>query len=294
MLIAFVCFGVAIPSYGQVAKLIAQLHMPADQKVMVAAHRGDWRNAPENSLQAYKLAIAMGVDIIEVDLDKTRDGVIVIMHDPTLDRTTTGKGKTADFTLAELKALHLRDGLHVPTQHTIPTLEEVMLLAKGKVLVNLDHSFPFYREAYDILVKTGTLQQAIFKADESYEQLKERYPDLIGKITYMPVTDIEDQTARAHVDTYLAGMHPVACEINFEHDTASIIQNPGFIKKGQARIWVNSLWPRLSGGHDDERAVVSGDTADTWGWLIDHGANIIQTDRPAALLNYLRKKHLHD
>jgi len=67
----------------------------------VAAHRGDWRNAPENSLQVYKLAMSAGVDTIEVDLKVSKDSVLVILHDQTLNRSTTGKGKLSDYTLAE-------------------------------------------------------------------------------------------------------------------------------------------------------------------------------------------------
>ena len=66
--------------------------------VMIFAHRGDWRNAPaENSLLAYQRCIDEGIDGIEIDLQMTRDGVLVVMHDETLDRTTTGKGKVCDY-----------------------------------------------------------------------------------------------------------------------------------------------------------------------------------------------------
>lgn len=71
----------------------------AQNTVMVVAHRGDWRNAPENSVPAFTNAAAMGVDVVELDLNKTKDGVVIIMHDQTIDRTTNGKGKPADYTL---------------------------------------------------------------------------------------------------------------------------------------------------------------------------------------------------
>lgn len=70
---------------------------------MVVSHRGDWRNAPENSLQAFQNCIDMGVDMVELDLKKTKDGELILMHDGTLDRTTNGTGKPEDYTLAELK-----------------------------------------------------------------------------------------------------------------------------------------------------------------------------------------------
>jgi glycerophosphoryl diester phosphodiesterase len=280
-------------SQAQVAQLIKELHNAGSKNIMVIAHRGDWHNAPENSLYAYQRAIDLGVEMIEVDLEKSKDGVIIILHDHTLNRSTTGKGKPSDYTLAELKKFRLRDGLGAPTNNTIPTLEEVMQLAKGKVLVNLDHSFPYYREAYDILVKTGTLEQALFKTDEDFPKLQATYPELLDKITFMPVVDLDTSAARAQIKDYLQHMKPVATELVFTKDTSSVIQNPSFIKKAGIRVWVNTLWPFLNGNHNDDLAVEYKDIQNSWDWLLAHGVTMIQTDRPAELLQYLRKKHLH-
>ena len=76
--------------------LIREKLLNRDQStVIVASHRGDWRNYPENSLEAIDNAIKMGVDIVELDVQRTKDGQLILMHDPTLDRTSTGKGKIA-------------------------------------------------------------------------------------------------------------------------------------------------------------------------------------------------------
>ena len=87
--------------------------------VIVAAHRGDWRNFPENSLEAIDNAVKMGVDIVELDVQRTKDGQLVLMHDPTLNRTTTGKGAIADTTLAYIKTLKLRNGCAIRTIHNV-------------------------------------------------------------------------------------------------------------------------------------------------------------------------------
>jgi len=282
-----------LTTFGQADQLIKQLHNPDDKHVMVVAHRGDWRNAPENSLQAYKLAIEMGVDVVETDLNETKDGVIVIMHDGTIDRTTDGKGKPSDYTLAELKKFHLKNGLGIATRHTIPTLQELMELAKGKVLVNLDKSYQYYREAYAVLKKTGTLQQAIFKTDVPYREVRAKYGTLLDSITFMPVIYIDKPTAHTTIDEYQHEIKPVAFELIFPADTSKIIQNAGFIKANHSKIWINALWPWLNGGHDDDKAVEENDKKDSWDWLIAHGATMIQTDRPRDLLNYLRSKSLH-
>lgn len=277
----------------RIDSLVNQLHNHSDKQIMVTAHRGDWRNAPENSLQAFKNAITMGVDIIELDLNKTKDGVIVIMHDQTIDRTTDGKGKPGDYTWSELKQFHLKNGLGRVTAHTIPTLQEVMLLAKGKVLINLDKSYNYYDEAYQILKNTGTLKQAIFKTDAVYEALKNRYPKVIDSITFMAVVDLDKPGARQIIKDYQQHIKPVAFELNFKTDTSAILSDYGFIKNNGSKIWINSLWASLNAGHDDDTAVDLGNTKDSWDWLIAHGATIIQTDRPKELLGYLKKLRLH-
>ena len=84
--------------------------------VMIFAHRGNWRNSAENSVQAYQECIDEKIDGIEIDVQMTKDSVLVIMHDDTVDRTTPGKGKVSDLTLAEIKALNLVSPIGVVTR----------------------------------------------------------------------------------------------------------------------------------------------------------------------------------
>jgi len=88
-------------------------------------------------------------------------------------------------------------------------------------------------------------------------------------------------------------MKPYAFEINFTKDTSAILQENNFIRKTGAKIWINSLWASLNGGHDDDLAVELDNKKDSWDWIIAHGATIIQTDRPQKILEYLRKRKLH-
>ena len=126
-------------------------------KILVVSHRADWRNAPENSLQGIQNCIDMGVDMVEIDLKRTKDGHLVVMHDKTINRTMSGKGLVEDYTLAELKAMRLKNGVACKTRHQIPTLEEVMLLCKGKIMVNIDKGYDYFQEAYIVLEKTWSL-----------------------------------------------------------------------------------------------------------------------------------------
>lgn len=264
------------------------------QQVLVAAHRGDWRNAPENSLQAVKNAALMGVDMVEIDLKRTSDSVIVIMHDETINRTTNGTGKVSDYTFAEIRKFGLRNGLGRVTTHQIPTLEEVMMLAKQYNLqVNLDKSFPYFREAFEICKATGTLGLALFKTEAPYEESYKRYGSLLDSIRFMPVINLDKPLAQNMLQQYISKMKPYAAELIFTKDSSSTLQKPGIVTQSGTKIWFNSLWPSLNAGHDDDKAVDDGNTAESWDWLISHGATIIQTDRPKELLQYLRQRKLH-
>jgi glycerophosphoryl diester phosphodiesterase len=96
---------------------------------LFAAHRGGALLWPENSLLAFRNALALGTDFLELDVHLTRDGEVVVIHDATLDRTTTGAGPVRERTLAELGALRLKDRVGAVVEESIPTLEQVVALA---------------------------------------------------------------------------------------------------------------------------------------------------------------------
>lgn len=275
-------------------KIIADLQKPASHSVLVVAHRADWRNAPENSLQAIRNCIDMGVDVIEIDLKKTRDGHLILMHDKKIDRTTTGKGYPADYTLEELRRFRLKSGTGHKTAHLIPTLEEVMTLCKGKILVNIDKGYDYFKDVYAVLKETGTVQQCIIKAGLPYEQVKAENGDVLDKVIFMPVVQLHKEGAEAVIDSYQAHMRPAAYELVFDNDSPEILNLIKKVRNTGSDLFINSLWPELCGAHDDDRAVELHQPDESWGWIIDQGAKLIQTDRPALLLEYLRKKKLHD
>jgi glycerophosphoryl diester phosphodiesterase len=123
-----------VPAVLRAASAPAPRHRP-----VVVAHRGEHTRTHENSLSAIAAAIRAGVDYVELDVRRTRDGEHVLLHDSTLDRTTTGKGKVADLTLAELRQLRLRDrdrpGL---PPEPIPTLAEAFEAMHRQIGLYLD------------------------------------------------------------------------------------------------------------------------------------------------------------
>lgn len=263
------------------------------RQILVVSHRGDWRNAPENSLQAIQNCIDMGVDMVEIDLKKTKDGQLVLMHDKLINRTMNGKGTVEDYTLAELKAMRLKNGVGCKTRHLIPTFEEVMNLCKGKIMVNVDKGYDYFKEAYEVLQKTGTVDQCVMKAGLPYERVKAENGDVLDKMIYMPVINLHKEGAEDIIDGYLTHMRPKAFELVFDNDGPEVRRLIKKVHDSGAKIFINSLWPELCGGHDDDRAVELHQPDESWGWIIGQGAKLIQTDRPALLLEYLKEKQLH-
>lgn len=262
------------------------------KQVLVVAHRGDWRHAPENSVQAIKNCIEMGVDMVEIDVRRTKDGQLVVIHDETIDRTTTGSGLVSDWTLDSLRTLYLVNGIGRPTEHRIPTLEEAMLAAKGKLMVNLDKCYDLFEEAFEILEKTGTTDHIIVKGDKPAAQVQKDLGQYLDKVLFMPIIRLNNPKIQEIIDGYHSNMKPVAMELVFASDTSRVLNNLKEMKDKGSRAWINSLWPSLNGGHDDDRAVY--DLPGSYDWIINKGATMIQTDRPHMLLEYLRKKGLHD
>ena len=291
--ILFTVIGV-LNAQDRIASLRNNLLHDDTHSVLVVSHRADWRNAPENSLQAIKNCMAMGVDMVEIDLKKTKDGQLILLHDKTIDRTTTGKGNPEDYTLAELRQFRLRNGAGHKTDHVIPTFEEVMTLCKGKILVNVDKGYDYFKDAYAILEKTGTVQQCIMKAGLPYEQVRKENGEVLEKMIFMPVINLHKDGAETIIDGYMKNLKPVAYELVFDNDGEEVQRLIKKVRDSGAKIFINSLWAELCGGHYDDRAVEQNEPDESWGWIIGQGVKLIQTDRPQQLLKYLRERKLRD
>lgn len=293
-ILAFSCNSqIEIAKQDKIDQLLKQLNNSNGSDVLVIAHRGDWRNYPENSLEAMTNAIDMGVDMIEMDVAKTKDNQLVIMHDKTIDRTTNGKGLITDWTLDSLQTLYLKDGLGIETKYKIPTLEEALILCKGKTLVNLDKSYEFFNQAYDVAKKTGTTKQIVMKGyNKTVDQVMADFGTKLDTITFMPIINLDNQpNARQIIDDYQTKLKVKAFEIVFSKDTSKVLTRFSQIKEKGSRIWVNSLWASLNAGYEDNEAVKNKDSI--YGWYLKKGVNMIQTDRPQLLIEYLRSKKAH-
>ncbi|MEX2478338.1 MAG: glycerophosphodiester phosphodiesterase [Gracilimonas sp.] len=120
-------------------ELPVSLYSDNGDNFVIIAHRGASAYHPENTMSAFRAAYEMGAEMIELDVTLSKDGVPVVIHDETIDRTTNGKGLVSDFTLDELK--NLDAGTWFSEKHAgepIPTLEEVLEFARGKIALNIE------------------------------------------------------------------------------------------------------------------------------------------------------------
>jgi len=275
-----------------VESIIKCLNNPKDKHVLVGAHRADWRNFPENSLEGIESAINMGVDIIELDLKMTSDSVLILMHDSNVDRTTTGKGAVSSYTLDSLKTLRLKSGCGVETSSKVPTLEEALMVCKDRAVVNIDQGYKYYDMVNAVVKKTGTTRQILIKGSYPAATVLKDFSRQTGeKMMYMPIIDFRTKGAEKLFEDYLKIMPAMAYEIVWKEWTPDVENCIKTVLKKNAKVWTNSMWASLCGGLDDDVALK--DPEKIYGKHLTLGATLIQTDRPEKLISYLRSKGLH-
>jgi glycerophosphoryl diester phosphodiesterase len=216
------------------------------------------------------------------------------MHDLTVNRTTNGKGKVEDLTLAEIKKLRLKNAVGVQWSYQqVPTLEEVMLLSKGKIMINLDKTEnTLVQQAYEILEKTGTVDHAIFKGNDSVEVMRKKYGSLMDSIIYMPKVWYNLPDINSYINDFNSDLHPPIYEMIFDKTSSPVFKQITQMNSDKITVLAIALWDDLCAGHSDEMAAMEGSDK-SYGWLINNGANAIMTDNPEGLLEYLRNKKLH-
>ena len=274
---------------GNLARILTSLNNPSDQRIMICAHRGlETDRLPENSLATIQRSIELGMDIVEIDVNKTKDGKLILMHDQTLDRTTTGSGKVSDMTLSEIKSLYLKDDNGNITEERVPTFEEVLSLVKGEILIQVDKWRGLTNDILPMLQQYECLQQSIFRSTTYYDQVKPIFGDYMEHIIFIPVIPAGRDDADILLDDYLLNVPdmPVVSIVFSEVNNPLLNKIPELKKK--YRIWFNAIQDKDCAGHGDKLAVT--EPENSFGWLIDKGANIIFTHKPLLLKSYLQNR----
>lgn len=261
-----------------------------EKKIMLVAHRGVWGgNIPCNTMPAFESALLEGADMLELDVDCTADGKLVIFH-PGMERAMLGLPERIsrlpyDF-VRQLRYINIDD---TPTQYGIPTFDEVLEQFRGRCFINVDKFWKNPKEISAAIRAHGMTEQVLVKSKLTKEMLDivETY---CADMPFMAIirTPEELETVRARK------LRLVGSEILFENDDAPVV-SPAFIAECHARgelLWCNSIVydyrEVIAGDHTDDRAVC-GFAEESWGWIADRGFDLMQTDRVLNAALFLEK-----
>lgn len=240
------------------------------RQIVAIAHRGEHLHHPENTLPALQAAIDLGMDYAELDVRTTADGKLVLMHDPTVDRMTNGKGEVAKMTLEQIRSLDA--GVRFAPEFTgtkVPTFEEVLRLAHGNIGIYVHVKSVAPQDLVDILEREDMLDKVvIFCEDQNYHR---RIHALRPSLKVMPEA-VNQET----IEPAIADLHPkvIAFEAADFHD--DLIE---MAKRAGSAIYVDRF--------DDA------DNPGGYQGAIDRGADGIQTNRAEDLMKFLRSKGYH-
>lgn len=195
------------------------------------AHRGGSHLAPENTLGAFRHALTMPIDALELDVQMSHDGSAIVFHDATVERVTNGEGNILDLDFAYLRSLNAAAHFPAswPQRECIPTLREVLALARNRVRVYIEMKFGErgdVRERYPHIVETvlqevnalGMLNQVLLMSFdwEAVETVKRLEPDaLVGALVSSELWDAQTEQA---VDTLIQQVKALGCEwVNMDY-----------------------------------------------------------------------------
>lgn len=263
--------------------------------VLTIAHRGVWSEAPENSLAAIRAAIALGVEIVEIDVQTTADGRLAIIHDATLDRTSTGSGIVSELSFATIREARLRHGAGGPdaavTDERVPSLEEALEEARGRVLINLDTKYDRDLGAVTAAVRRlGAADGVIIKTliDPEPGAFPVMDAEWFADIPHMPRLAV--RPGRFSED--LRAIRPLGApmiEVTYA-SLADLAEGREELERQDIRLWVNTIDVSYCLDFCDSRALSQPDGV--WGALVDAGVGAVQTDVSVAFKSWLDGRRL--
>lgn len=267
-----------------------KLYQEANRRgVLIAAHRGVASgNVPCNTLPAFEAALRQGADILETDVALSGDGSLLVFH-PGKEKQHLGMDVHLEqLSMEEIRNLRYTNVDRDPTDYGILTLDAFLETFKNRCFINLDHGWEDMRGTIEAVRRHGMEEQILLKAPDKTEYLdiiEELAPDMM----FMPIIKEKDT-----VTEMLEGrnINYVAAELVFTKDDSYLVSEE-YIQSHKVKgrlLWCNPLVyyykSQLTGGHNDDVAV-SGDPEYGWGWLMDKGFDILQTDWTLALRHFV-------
>ena len=252
---------------------------PSSTSILIAAHRGGYENdkadqAPENSVANIMIGKSKGYDLYETDIQRTKDGHFVIMHDPTIQRETTGTGKTSNMTLAELEQLHKRFRDGSVSNERVATLEEFLRQGKGITVFKVDLKpgvSKYFKEIMQLVIKQDALNSIIFRVPYHQANLFAKYKE--DGVTYSKSLLMFKVSTKEQIDDIKTRFDPLTIQINLNKSEPT---NRQTLKLIQYAVSQGLLVQTHAEGK-----------AEDWRKLIDAGVSMFHTNNPSKLKAFL-------
>lgn len=262
----------------------------AERKTLIAVHRGvGCADIVENTADAMRAAWRSGGDIAELDVVRSADGVYYALHDELEPRLLERSANLGALTAAAIDALEYRNATRQPAG-PVNRLADLLAAVRGEGWLNIDRSWRYWDGDFlPLLARFGMTEQIILKAPAADAAALDRLERSGLPFLFMPIVATRAQWRAVRTRKLaFAGV-----EILFDREDHELLA-PDFIaslREAGLFVWVNAICMgrasfNLTAHHDDRGAVLDNPDAH-WGWLIDHGATVIQTDFPALLHAYL-------
>lgn len=291
----------------------------AEGHVLIVAHRGAaFREGEEivaeNSLASLDRAIELGVDMVEIDVRRTSDGVFVVSHDETLDRATDCTGAVEEKTYADISTCRLKSGpARTVTEEVVPSLARFLDEARGRIMINLDNKVgaEALEGIYDVVEEAGMTDHVVTtiraNTPEDVETIAAAQAKLGPDVQLMPNVYDSHVSGIDQVELIHDRLDFEVMQVRNAYKGGPVTTDGGLLlsdtakqmaRENDVHLWINTLstepdQPDLrAGGRGDVRAVTRGDLDGTYGFWAAQGVTMIQTDEPELAIGYLQDKGL--
>ena len=264
----------------------------AKEHRLIVAHRGTaGGNIPCNTYASYEIALMQGADMIETDVDCTRDGELVIFH-PGMEKNHLFRNdiRIPDLTYDEVKQLRFVNCDNTLTQFGIMRFEELLERFKGRCYINVDKFWGNPEAIYRAIKRHGMEKQVLVKSSLN-EKVLSVLEELAPELPFMPIVSEEHPM---HKELMKRKINYIGAEVLFKKDDSALASEEfiDMMHRDGKLVWVNSIIynykEQLSGGHSDDSALCES-MEYGWGWLAERGFDLIQTDWCGMLINYLKE-----
>ena len=267
------------------------IHEVAKEKMFIAAHRGVFGgNIPCNTIASYEIALKQGADMIETDVDITADEKLIIFHPRMEHAHLNANVSLPKMTWDEVSKLRYVNIDNVPTQFGIETFDDLLEHFKGRCFINVDKFWDNPEAIYQAVKKHGMLDQIVVKAPPT-EQVLRVLEELAPELAYMPVVKIYFD---GHEELMRKSVNYVGVEALFYDDDDPIVSEEfiSTVHRSGKLMWGNSIIydceRQIAAGHSDDTSLTESEERG-WGWFADRGFDMIQTDWPMMLIDYLKR-----